>query len=436
MRTLGEKISRIVHPETHEWSEEERETLKKKYSLSPSSHIASSLERTEEDVENMAKLLGLQRFSHKDHYRISEVLRLSGISYTELQQALFRGDLKTKIQKPSRLKAKKITRAILIEGDSLIRFLDERDKGIRKQSVVRRADKYMSEVTENEEEKANYRTMLKSGKIFDPITLLSANAYMIPRLAENEETDLLEIKDTDSLSRNDLIEANLGFAFAVAYKYGNLLGNGTREFIDDVHDAMIGLIIGVDKYDKARKSGDIKFNGCSLSTYIYYWMRSSLTWAQRNESRTIRIPSSLYYKLKKVDKAINYFLQQYGRNPSDEEVVEANGMSPAKVRKFLESASRPIFSLETEIEDKRSKRPHDSSMKDELREKVEQLMENLSSREREILKLRFGFYDDCEYSLEEVGKVFNLTRERIRQIEKAALDKFRNRKELESYLYI
>ena len=278
---------------------------------------------------------------------------------------------------------------------------------------------------------------LESVSIADPVRMYLREIGKIPLLTPEEEIELAKrIEDGDEEAKRKLIEANLRLVVSIAKKY---IGRGLS-FLDLIQEGNLGLIRAVEKFDYRK--------GFKFSTYATWWIRQAITRAIADQARTIRIPVHMVETINKLIRVSRQLVQQLGREPATEEIAQALGLPPEKVEDIQRIAQEPV-SLETPIgeeedsqlgdflEDKESPNPEEATAGQLLREQLEEMLGELTEREREVLRLRFGLEDGHAHTLEEVGKRFNVTRERIRQIEAKALRKLRHpsrSKRLRDYL--
>ena len=286
-------------------------------------------------------------------------------------------------------------------------------------------------------EKMEKLISMEGFNIDDPVRIYLKEIGKIPLLSPEREMYLAEqISLGDEVAKNELIEANLRLVVSIAKRH---VGKGMY-FLDLIQEGNRGLIKAVEKFDYSK--------GYKFSTYATWWIRQSITRAIADQARTIRIPVHMYETIHKVSRTARQLLQELGRDPTTDEIAESLGMTADKVREIMKIAQDPV-SLETPIgeeedshlgdfvEDNDSPAPSDSASYSLLREQVRNILHTLTPREEQVIKLRFGLEDGRQRTLEEVGKLFKITRERIRQIEAKALRKLRHpsrSKTLKDYL--
>ena len=262
--------------------------------------------------------------------------------------------------------------------------------------------------------------------IDDPVKVYLKEIGRVPLLTPDEEVDLaVRISNGDEAAKKRLSEANLRLVVSIAKRY---LGRG-MQFLDLIQEGNLGLIKAVEKFDYTK--------GFKFSTYATWWIRQAITRAIADQARTIRIPVHMVETINKVKKVSSQLLHANGREPSAEEVAEELDMPVDKVREIMRVAQEPV-SLETPIGEEEDSHlgdfipdddapaPADAASHTLLKETLSRVLDSLTPREEKVLRLRFGLEDGRSRTLEEVGKEFNVTRERIRQIEAKALRKLRH----------
>ena len=282
----------------------------------------------------------------------------------------------------------------------------------------------IDEVTE--EELIETETAVDNFSTDDPVRMYLKEIGKVPLLTAEEEVELAtRMSEGDEDAKRRMAEANLRLVVSIAKRY---VGRG-MQFLDLIQEGNLGLIKAVEKFDHTK--------GYKFSTYATWWIRQAITRAIADQARTIRIPVHMVETINKVIRVSRQLLQELGHDPSAEEIAKEMGMPAEKVRDILKIAQEPV-SLETPIgeeedshlgdfiPDEDASEPSEAASFSLLKEQLMEVLETLTPREKKVLELRFGIIDGRTRTLEEVGKEFNVTRERIRQIEAKALRKLRH----------
>ena len=288
------------------------------------------------------------------------------------------------------------------------------------------SSKYVVEAPKPEELTDEELLGSNSAKVNDPVRMYLKEIGVVPLLSNEEEKELaIAVENGDLEAKQRLAEANLRLVVSIAKRY---VGRG-MQFLDLIQEGNMGLMKAVDKFDYSK--------GFKFSTYATWWIRQAITRAIADQARTIRIPVHMVETINKLVREQRNLLQELGQDPTPEQIAERMHMTPDKVREILKIAQEPV-SLETPIgeeddshlgdfiEDEVIENPVDYTTRVVLREQLDEVLDTLTDREENVLRLRFGLDDGKMRTLEDVGKVFNVTRERIRQIEAKALRKLRH----------
>ncbi|HPX00272.1 MAG TPA: RNA polymerase sigma factor RpoD [Sedimentibacter sp.] len=378
---------------------------------------------SEEELVKNAEML--QKIDSIKNKLIEKGKRNGFITYKEVLRSFERLDINPEFIDDFYKQAEDNDLEILgFQDDMIPEKVDEEDEA----EVKDDADFFVSQSDED---------ILKGVNIDDPVRMYLKEIGKVPLLTALEEVELAKkMEDGDEEAKKQLAEANLRLVVSIAKRY---VGRGML-FLDLIQEGNLGLIKAVEKFDYTK--------GFKFSTYATWWIRQAITRAIADQARTIRIPVHMVETINKLIRIKRQLLQELGRDPTPEEIALEMEMEPDKVREILKIAQEPV-SLETPIGEEEDSHLGDFIPDDEvqapsdvatftlLREQLSNVLHTLTDREQKVLRLRFGLDDGRARTLEEVGKEFDVTRERIRQIEAKALRKLRHpsrSKKLKDYL--
>lgn len=326
-----------------------------------------------------------------------------------------------------------------IGSDALCDRLEKFDADADQVSEIYKAieDNHITIIDDYEKDKELYEQLLKEISMDDPVKMYLKDIGKVPLLNGDDEVELArKMSDGDEAAKMRLSEANLRLVVSIAKRY---VGRG-MQFLDLIQEGNLGLMKAVEKFDYQK--------GFKFSTYATWWIRQAITRAIADQARTIRIPVHMVETINKQVRVSRLLLQQLGREPTPEEIAKEMGISEERVIEIQKIAQDPV-SLETPIgeeedshlgdfiEDEQALAPTDVVSFSMLKEQIIGILDTLTPREEKVLRLRYGIDDGKTRTLEEVGKEFNVTRERIRQIEAKALRKLRHpsrSKKLKDYI--
>ena len=391
----------------------EKEKSKKDLENEQLEIVEEKAEKTNKTVTETAEKSSEEVAKNNDKIKEEKVSKI--LKKAKEQGSITYGDLAKELDDVNPEQIDKVFDAFEELGVNLSDDLDDEEPDVEDLKEVEYLK--LDEITETSYEGIN---------VDDPVRMYLREIGRIPLLTFDQELDLAKrILDGDEEAKKILSESNLRLVVSIAKKY---VGRGML-FLDLIQEGNMGLIKAVEKFDYTK--------GFKFSTYATWWIRQAITRAIADQARTIRIPVHMVETINKLIRTSRHLLQQLGREPTPEEIAQEMEIPVEKVMEIQKIAQDPV-SLETPIgeeddshlgdfiQDDDSPAPHDSAAYTLLKEQLEEVMNTLTPREAKVLKLRFGLEDGKARTLEEVGREFEVTRERIRQIEAKALRKLRH----------
>ena len=333
-------------------------------------------------------------------------------------------------------KTEKLIKKLIDVGVQIVDTLKDKQDLMESAEILEEMENGESDVSERDIDDEDLLKMAESMDVDEPIKMYLREIGQIPLLSYDEEIEYAQrVLKGDEEAKQKLIESNLRLVVSIAKKHTN---RGLK-MLDLIQEGNMGLMKAVEKFEYEK--------GFKFSTYATWWIRQAITRAIADQGRTIRIPVHMIETINKIKKESRIILQETGKEPTAEELAKKLEIPVDKVKNILEMNQDPI-SLETPVgseedselgdfvEDDKFANPYDATTRVLLKEQLDEVLKTLNEREEMVLRYRYGLDDGSQKTLEEVGKIFNVTRERIRQIEVKALRKLRHpsrRKKLEDY---
>lgn len=316
------------------------------------------------------------------------------------------------------------------EEDIMFRLLKHEVSATEIEAFIEKLEKMSIKIIRQTDEELEKDTLVDTANVTasdDPVKLYLKDIGKTPLLTAEEEVDLAKrLSEGEEWAKIRLSESNLRLVVSIAKRYA---GKTNMQFLDLIQEGNIGLMKAVEKFDYTK--------GFRFSTYATWWIRQAITRAMADQSRTIRIPVHMVETINRLNKTTKMLLQKLGRDPTLDEISESIGLSPTKVEEIQKIAQDPI-SIHTPVGDENNttmgdfvqdetfRSPDELTIGKLLKEQLIEVLSTLTPREQKVVRLRYGLEDNRVRTLEEVGKIFNVTRERIRQIESKALKKLRH----------